>query len=337
MINIAALSAIATTMIERYVSFWAAFLLPTCFQALVVALLLLRYRSLGLSLLSTRFLLLTRAAKHPPQGNALSMAFAILLLAVRSGLRFSAAKPDHQQVLHHRAVRWTDEIVEGVQRGFKACRLIICFAIFYLCYSQITDNIISQAGQMQTAGLSNDTLQSFNPIACIILGPLISKLIYPFLNRQRISFGPVARMSVGLLFVAFGMAYTAGVQQLIYNSGPCYNHPGACTAGKLPNEEAQPNQVSVFIQLPEHVFLAVGEIFGLVSLSEFAYSQAPVDLKAVMQAFENLTAATGAGLGMALSPVAKDPLLVIMYGTFAGVAGVGGLLFWLVFRRYEKV
>jgi hypothetical protein len=41
LINIGALSGIATTLLERYVGFWAAFLLPYCGLWLALATLLL--------------------------------------------------------------------------------------------------------------------------------------------------------------------------------------------------------------------------------------------------------------------------------------------------------
>ena len=224
-----------------------------------------------------------------------------------------------------------------IKRGLKACRVILCFAIFYLCYDQITNNIISQAGRMDTLGISNDTIQSLNPIACVILGPIIQKLLFPFLEGRRISFGPIARMSVAFVFISFGMAYAAGTQHLIYTRAPCYKHPRACPAALTADGKLRPNNISVWVQIPVHFLLATGEILGLVSLSEYTYAEAPKDIKVVVQSFQQLTGAIGAALGVALGPVSKDPWLVIMFATFAGVTGIGALVFWVCFRRGERV
>ena len=275
--------------------------------------------------------------KRPPQGNVLPQAIKVLSLAVRSGFNLEAAYPSYQQSYHNRTPPWTQEFVTEIARGLKASRVIICFALFYLCYDQVLNNLISQAGQMELSGISNDTIQSLNPIACIILGPIIQNVLFPFVYRRRIPFGPIIRISFAFLFIALGMAYAAGIQRLIYTRPPCYDRPLACAAAQLSHGESRPNDVTVWVQIPVHFLLGVGEILGVVSLSEYAYAEAPTNFKVVAQAFGELTAAIGAVLGMALGPVAKDPWLVIMYATFAGVTGAGALGFWAVFRGYEGV
>lgn len=129
------------------------------------------------------------------------------------------------------------------------------------------------------------------------------------------------------------MAYAAGVQKLIYKSGPCYDEPLACEAsqgGKIPNE------ISVWVQLPIYFILAVAEIFGFVTASEYAYSKAPKDMKAVVQAIMQLTACVASALGMALSLVSRDPKLVIMYASLAAAMGISAVLFFWNFRAYDE-
>lgn len=108
----------------------------------------------------------------------------------------------------------------------------------------MSNNLISQAGQLQLSGFPNDAIQILNPIACIILGSLIQNLVYPLLARYRIPFGPIARMAMALLIMAAGMAYAAGVQQLIYNQGPCYDAPLQCPAAQQdPTKAPDPNNI----------------------------------------------------------------------------------------------
>ena len=241
--------------------------------------------------------MLTDTDKLLPEGNVLTQAIKVLMLAARSNFRLAAAHPSYQQLHSNRTVPWTSTFVTEIQCGIRACRVMLCFIVFYLCYNQVINNIISQAGQMNTSGISNDTIQSLNPIACIVLGPLLQKVLFPFLFRRRIPFGPIPRMAVAFIFIAFGMAYAAGIQQLIYTRKPCYKHPLSCAAAMLPSGERRPNDISVWIQIPVHFLLAIGEILGFVSLSEYAYGQAPANMKALVQAFQALTAAMGAALG----------------------------------------
>lgn len=130
------------------------------------------------------------------------------------------------------------------------------------------------------------------------------------------------------------MAYAAGTQKLIYANGPCYDRPLSCVAsqhGKIPND------VNVWIQIPVYFILAVAEIFGFVTASEYAYSKAPRDMRTVVQAFTQLTACLGSALGMALSPAAQDPHVLIMYACLAGAMGISAALFYWKFRKYDEI
>lgn len=234
---------------------------------------------------------------------------------------------------------WTSVFVQEIRRGLRACRVVICFVIFYLCFNQTTNNIISQASQMEISGVSNDTIQSMNPIFYIVLNPLIQNILFPFLSRRRISFGPIARMSASFLFMALGTAYAAGIQKLIYSRGPCFTQPSACEAAVIATyddaKQYRPNEISAWIQIPLHFLFAIGEIFGFVALNEFAYTEAPTNMKALVKAFEQFTAALGAALGVALGPVSKDPWMVIVYSVIAGVTAVTGIAVYATFRAYD--
>lgn len=263
-----------------------------------------------------------------------------MVLATRSGFRLTAADPSRQGLLRDDpSFPWTSVFVQEIRRGLRACRVVVCFVIFYLCFNQTTNNIISQASQMDISGVSNDTIQSMNPIFYIVLNPLIQSLLFPFLSRRRISFGPIARMSASFLFLALGTAYSAGVQKLIYSRAPCFTQPLACEAAVVATygdmKQYRPNEISAWIQIPLHFLFAIGEIFGFVALNEFAYAEAPTNMKAVVKAFEQLMAALGAALGVALGPVSKDPWMVIVYSVLAGVTAATGIAVYAIFRVYD--
>ncbi|KAI4272099.1 MAG: hypothetical protein LQ337_005543, partial [Flavoplaca oasis] len=209
----------------------------------------------------------------------------------------------------------------------------VSYVIFYLCVNQMFNNLVSQAGQMNLHGVPNDMIQAFSGVACILIGPAIQYL-FSFLAKRRIAFGPIARIAVAFFFCGGAMAYSAGVQKLIYNTKPCYNRPRACLAsedGRLPND------INVWVQIPVYFILAVGEIFGFVTASEYAYSKAPPDMKTIVQALVQLTACVGSALGMALSPVAKDPEVLVMYSCIAGVMVLAAMLFYWRFKKYDKI
>ncbi|KAF1984275.1 oligopeptide transporter [Aulographum hederae CBS 113979] len=314
--NVAALSTIATTFLEKEYDFWTAYLL--CTACLLVTIVVLLVCS-------------GKLVKLTPKGNNLPMATKVLVCASKNGFKLNHAKASYQQEHKNKRVLWSDGFIDELKLGLLACRVIFSYLLFYLCINQIFNNLVSQAGQMELHGIPNDMIQSFSGVACVIFGPIIQAM-YSFLAKRRIAFGPIARISAAFFFCGAGMAYAAGIQKLIYTSGPCYDQPFACEAS-----DGKPNDVNVWVQVPIYFILAVAEIFGFVTASEYAYSKSPQDMKTIVQAISQLTACLGSALGMALSPVAKDPYLVTLYACLAATMGVATAVFWWIFRRYDKI
>lgn len=195
---------------------------------------------------------------------------------------------------------------------------------------QMTTNLVSQAGQMQLDGIPNDTTQALNSIACILLGPVIQNLLYPALRRHGIPFGPIARIATAFLVMSTAMGFAAGLQKLIYTRGPCYEHPLACGS-------QEPNEISVWAQTPVYILLSFSEILGFTTLSEYSYSEAPKTMRSLVQALAQVSSGVGAALGMAVSSLAYDPVVLYLYTGLAALMLLSGPVFWVVFRRYDDV
>lgn len=82
----------------------------------------------------------------------------------------------------------------------------------------------------------------------------------------------------------------------------------ACPAS---NDGEQPNKVHVAVQTPAYMFTALSEILSSVTGLEYAFTKAPASMKSFVMALFLLTYAGGAALGIALSPVANDPKLLV--------------------------
>ena len=182
---------------------------------------------------------------------------------------------------------------------------------------------------MITYGIPNDMMKTTGAISGIIVAPIIQKGLYP---RHRIHFGPIARMTVGFGILSLTMGYTAVVQHLIYNTGPCYNHPLTCPAG----HNKTPNQISVFLQIPIYVAGELAEIFCCTTGTEYAYNRAPKSMKSLVQAIWLAMAGIGSCLALSLSQLAEDPRLVIMYSILAVLLGISTVLLWLIFGHLDK-
>lgn len=188
---------------------------------------------------------------------------------------------------------------------------------------------------MRLGGIPNDTIQALNPFACVLLGPVIQKVLYPTLyNKFNIPFGPIARMTAAFITMGVAMAFAGVTQKLIYNAEPCYEAPLECAAS---HGGTIPNHISVWLQTPIYFILALAEIFGFTTLSEYSYSKAPKDMRSLVQALRQLTAGVGSGLGMALSPVAVNPKVMYMYIGLAVAMAISAPFFWFIFSEYDEI
>ncbi|KAJ7234447.1 POT family-domain-containing protein [Mycena rebaudengoi] len=317
-VNVGSLSGVATTLIEKYIAFWAAFLLPFCFLWIAVAALIMGRSTF---------------VKPPAKGTILPKAMRAFWLGARGGFKMDAARPAVQAEKYQRTVQWDDIFIEELKRGLLACRVFLAWPMLLLCQSQMTTNLVSQAATMETHGLPNDVIGFINPLSVIVLLPLAQQILYPALRKAKITFSPINRMALGFLLEVFAMAYASGVQHLVYSAGPCYNAPLKCPESR---NGTIPNNVSVFLQTPIYVLEGLGEVFSSPSTYEYAYSEAPTSMKSLLQAVLVSMGALAVIMGLALSSLYKDPLLVISYAVLSGLMFVTSATFYGVFRKYAN-
>ena len=298
--NVGSLSWFLTVYLELHNGFTAAYAL--CLVLMVVAAIML--------FIGQRWYI-----KPPHEGNVLPAATKIITCACRNGFKMAHAQPEYQLAHRQRTVSWTGQLVDEVTRGLKACRVLIAFIVFYVCFDQMQNNLISQNAQMETNGTPNDLVGAMNQVGCIIFAPLIQEVLYPFLHRRRIYLRPVTRITIGFCFVASSMLYATLVQHFIYSSGDV--------------------KINVWIVAPLYFLLAIGEVFAVVTAMEYAYDHSPKDMKAVVQAFSLLIAGVGSAVAMALTPAAHDPLMVAFYGSLTGAMVLTTIVFYIIFRHYD--
>ena len=58
-----------------------------------------------------------------------------------------SAKPTHQEKRRRKyKISWDDEYIDELKRGLAACRVFLFYPIYWVAYSQILNNFISQGG-----------------------------------------------------------------------------------------------------------------------------------------------------------------------------------------------
>nr|POF05424.1 putative peptide transporter ptr2 [Quercus suber] len=302
-IQVGSVAGLATTFLEKDVGFWAAYLLPFCVLWVSVLTLWICRDTFGTYWSRTG------------ESNRFDMEMT---------------RPAKQRG----PVDWDDTFVTDLQRALIACRVFAMTPVLWLCHLQLFNNLVSQAGQMQTGGLPNDVFMNINPLAVLVFLPLVQNVVYPALRRMRIAFPPVNRITVGFVIETIAISYCAGVQKLIYSKGPCFDDPLGCSAsdgGRIPN------QISVWVQAPVYIIDALGEVFFDLASQEYAYNKAPKSMKSIIQAILSASIGVGMFLGLALRPVTQNPYLVYMYSALAGAMALTTVLFWCFLHKYNSI
>ncbi|KAI9305055.1 POT family-domain-containing protein [Cunninghamella echinulata] len=311
-INCGSLAAIATTLIEKHVGFWPAYLLPTA--VFVPGILIV--------LLGKNYYIQT-----PPRGSIFLEVARVIRLSFKSG-GLDGAKPSklqHTDPALAATVTWDDIFVDEVRRTLKACVIFCWFPIYWLCYSQMTNNLVSLVATTQTGSVPNDIMQNINPITLVICIPIMDRFVYPGLRRIGFPMRPMARITCGFVFASLGMAYTAIVQHIIYSTGPYYDHP---TGNK--------NDVSAGLVVPSYVLIGISEIFASITGLEYAFKKAPEKMKSLVMALFLFTNCISALLAFALVSVAVDPKLLWMYTGIAVATMICAVLFYVLHGKNDK-
>jgi POT family proton-dependent oligopeptide transporter len=248
---------------------------------------------------------------------------------VKGGM--AACKPSNLKTENpelYESATWDDVFVDELRRALKACVVFCWYPIYWLCYNQMINNLVSQAGTMWTGQVPNDILQNIDGLVLILCIPLMDSFVYPALRRIGIPMRPITRITLGFFLAAVAIAYSAGVQSMIYKSAPYYDMVG---------EASGPNWISAGIQLPSYAFIALSEIFASITGLEYAYKKAPESMKSIVMACFLFTTCLSSVLGFALVPVTVDPKLVWMYTGVSVSMFIVTPIFWFVHRKENDV
>ncbi|KAM0282393.1 hypothetical protein ACHAQH_003074 [Verticillium albo-atrum] len=321
-INIGAtVGQVCMVFVEKYHSFWLAFLLPTILFLLCPLVLAVNKKHYHLT---------------PPTGSVLEKFFQLFGFAKKRStgafnLNWEAAKPSNVPVAERPDwMTYDDAWVDEVKRGLMACKVFLFLPIFFLAYNQMTGNLTTQAGTMELHGAPNDVIQNLNPLSIIIMVPIMDKVVYPGLRKMGIAFTPLKRMAVGFQFATASMVAACVMQYFIYEKSPCGWNANTCA------EEGLVAPINVWAQSLPYVLVGIAEIFTNVSSYEYAFAKAPENMKSLVMSVNLFMSAISAALGQAFTPISGDPYLVWNYAAVSGISFLGGIAFWLCFRHLDS-
>jgi dipeptide/tripeptide permease len=313
-INLGALSSFAIIPIIRAnFGFGPAFLLPTMFMS-----------TAGLVFLSQRNLYKHREhdSSQPPLSSILRTCLLLLLWSRRP----------QQHHHHHHVLLPTSDETGQVRSGRNMSRSQEGFII-----SPTIDNVVSenslqmlhllhlmfffpifwtlQATHLKLHGLQPEQLQFLNPLEIMVFIPLFDQLVYPCLSRRGIDIQPLRRIEYGMGLTVISFLASAMLEYFIHTEPP--------------------NTVSLGWQIPQITIITAGEILVNVTGLEFAYSQSPGNMQALILAIYLFMTAIGDGLAALLFATVFSRLNTsVTMVVCAIVMMLNMLLFHIVARRW---
>jgi proton-dependent oligopeptide transporter, POT family len=164
------------------------------------------------------------------------------------------------------------EEVEGT-RSVLGIILVFCTVpMFWACFNQSNSTWVNQGEKMTPWHfLDGETMQGSGAVLVMIWVPILTLWIYPLLERRGIKATPLRRMGVGMVLggIAFFMS---GLVQAQMDHGAT---------------------LSINWQLVPYVVLEAGEVLVSATALEFAFEQAPKQLKSLMMGIWLMTTAGG--------------------------------------------
>jgi dipeptide/tripeptide permease len=204
-----------------------------------------------------------------------------------------------------------DRIVyEDAQKVLHLMPLMLFFPFYWTLYDQQGSVWTLQATHLKLHGLQPEQLQFLNPFEIMVFIPLFDQVIYPWLERLGVNIQPLKKIEYGMCLTVVSFFACAMLEYFIQNQAP--------------------NSVSLAWQIPQITIITVGEIFLNVTGLEFAYSQAPGNMQALILALYLLMTAVGDGLSALLFATVFGKLNAAVTMI---ICAVGMTVNMLLFRR----
>ena len=211
----------------------------------------------------------------------------------------------------------------GLNRLAKLASIYGFFTVFWALFDQTGSSWIIQAQKMDRIlwgiELLPSQIQAANPLLIMLLVPLFSYLVYPWLNRWFI-LTPIKKMQLGLFITVIAFAIPSIVQMQL-------------DVGLTP---------SILWQLLAYFLLTSAEVMVSITCLEFSYTQAPATMKSFVMAFYFLSVALGnlftSAVNFFIHNIDGSSKLAgaDYYWFFTGLMLITALLFLWVSQRYQE-
>jgi POT family proton-dependent oligopeptide transporter len=239
--------------------------------------------------------------KPPPSGHDPNSFGKVLWYAITHGGRMDPFPP---------------EAIAGVKAVLKIALLFSPIPAFFALFYQYGSTWVIQAEHcnLQFLGLKLESSQisALNGVFVLISIPILTNWVYPWFERRGVKVTTLNRMKVGMYMAVLSFLCAAGLEAWIQ-------------AGGYPN---------VMWQFWQYLIISVAEVLVSATALEFAFTQAPPQMKSSIMGLWFAVI----GLGSLLTGVvAKISIFsgAAFYLFFAGLMLVAAVIFAFLANRFE--
>jgi len=196
----------------------------------------------------------------------------------------------------------------------KLIPILLGLPCFYALFEQQYCTWEQQAEKMDTWFFKADQMNFWNPVLIIFLIPLFNIVVYPLWRYWQPSLHPLQKITVGMIFTFMSFMFTGFLQLSV---------------------DAEPGKVSVFWQLPQYIFITIGEILVTITMMEFLYLQAPPTMKTIITSLQNSMLAIGNICAGLLYTILNGLSRASMFFLFAVLMLINILVFVQCARQFK--
>jgi POT family proton-dependent oligopeptide transporter len=208
--------------------------------------------------------------------------------------------------------------VDGAKAVFRVLVVFIPIPFFWMLFDQKASTWVIQAKSMDLKvgpwTFEPSQMQLVNPLLVMLLIPLTTGVIYPAFQRWGYELTPLRRMPIGMAVGAASYVIAGMIN--------------------IPVEEGA--KLSILWQIAPYIVLTVAEILISTTGLEFAYSQAPREMKGTIMSFWNLNVTAG-NLAVALASSLNVFKGSAQFFFYAGMALAAAVLLAVLCKRYKVV
>ncbi|WP_438000870.1 POT family MFS transporter [Sorangium sp. So ce185] len=253
----------------------------------------------------------------PPTGKNPHSFLRVLWDAVRGG-RGARGATEGGHFLDAARGRHPEGAVEGAKAVLRVMTIFAPIPVFWALFDQKGSTWIVQATRMDLEVLGHtlapSQLMALNPLMVMLIIPFNTMILYPALERRGVRLTALGRMTAGMAIAGVSFVAVAAIELAMGSGG----------------------SLSVLWQAGPYLLITLAEVLVSTTGLEFAYSQAPREMKSTIMSFWNLTVTVGNLItaGVAALNVFSGAM---QYLFFAALILLAALVFGLLARRYVVV